>query len=46
MGVFRQVEKACYEDMLAGQVNEAIERKGTGDLNELVDSGDTWTVEA
>jgi 2-oxoglutarate ferredoxin oxidoreductase subunit beta len=45
IGVFRQVEKPCYEDMLAAQVDEAIERKGEGDLSDLLHSGDTWTVE-
>jgi 2-oxoglutarate ferredoxin oxidoreductase subunit beta len=44
-GVFRQAEKACYEDMLTAQVDEAIERKGKGDLHDLLHSGDTWTVE-
>ena len=44
-GVFRQVDKACYEDMLTEQVDEAIERKGKGDLRDLLHSGDTWTVE-
>jgi 2-oxoglutarate ferredoxin oxidoreductase subunit beta len=45
IGVFRQVEKACYEDMLSAQVAEALERKGEGNLRELLHSGDTWTVE-
>ena len=45
IGVFRQVEKPCYEDMLAEQVSEAIERKGAGDIAALLNSGDTWTVE-
>ena len=45
IGVFRQVEKACYEDMLSAQVEEALERKGKGDLRDLLNSGDTWTVE-
>jgi len=45
VGVFRQVEKPLYEEMLAGQVEEAIERKGEGDLHTLLHSGDTWTVE-
>ena len=45
VGVFRQVEKPCYEDMLAEQVDEAIESKGEGDLRTLLNSGDIWTVE-
>jgi 2-oxoglutarate ferredoxin oxidoreductase subunit beta len=45
VGVFRQAEKACYEDLLQGQVDDAIRERGAGDLSELLNSGDTWTVE-
>ena len=44
VGVIREVEKACYEDMLQDQVNHAIETNGPGDLNTLLHSGDTWEV--
>jgi len=44
-GVFRQVDRPCYEDMLTAQVDEAIERKGVGNLRDLLHSGDTWRVE-
>ncbi len=45
IGVFRAVEKPTYESMLEEQVTSAIERRGSGDLAELLNSGDTWTVE-
>jgi len=45
VGVFRAVEQACYEELLQAQVDEAVERRGTGDLHALLHSGDTWTVE-
>ncbi|MDJ0849187.1 MAG: 2-oxoacid:ferredoxin oxidoreductase subunit beta [Myxococcota bacterium] len=45
-GVLRAVESPSYERLLEGQVSEAIEHKGRGDLAQLLGSGDTWTVEA
>jgi len=45
IGVFRAVERATYEDMLAGQIEAATQRRGPGDLRALLHSGDTWTVE-
>lgn len=44
MGVFRDVYRPCYEEMLNGQIEEAIAQQGTGDLEKLFHSGDTWTV--
>ncbi len=46
MGVLRAVESPSYEVLLEGQVSAAIERRGRGDLAQLLGSGDTWTVEA
>jgi len=46
VGVFREVEKPCYEDMLADQIHSATARQGAGDLHSLLHSGDTWTVDA
>jgi 2-oxoglutarate ferredoxin oxidoreductase subunit beta len=45
-GVFRAVEKPSYERMLADQVDHDLKQRGPGDLAALLDSGDTWTVEA
>jgi 2-oxoglutarate ferredoxin oxidoreductase subunit beta len=45
LGVFRAVEKPTYESMLERQVQDAVARRGAGDLRKLLDSGDTWTVE-
>jgi 2-oxoglutarate ferredoxin oxidoreductase subunit beta len=46
IGVFRSVEKPSYEAMLQDQVDAAVEQRGNGDLEGLLHSGDTWTVEA
>ena len=45
-GIFRQVERPLYEEMLADQVAEARERQGEGDLRTLIESGNVWDVEA
>ncbi len=45
MGVFYQVQDACYEDRLDEQVRAAIASKGEGDLAALFNAGETYTVE-
>jgi 2-oxoglutarate/2-oxoacid ferredoxin oxidoreductase subunit beta len=44
MGVFRAVEKPTYEQMLAGQISAAIEAKGAGKVEKLLNSGETWYI--
>ena len=44
MGVFRDVERPVYDDGIAQQIREAKERRGEGDLEALLLSGDTWSV--
>jgi 2-oxoglutarate ferredoxin oxidoreductase subunit beta len=46
IGVFRAVLKPTYESLLEQQVEVAVARRGAGDLRKLLESGDTWTVEA
>jgi 2-oxoglutarate ferredoxin oxidoreductase subunit beta len=46
IGVFRAVEKPSYETLLEDQVTAAIAGRGEGNLETLLNSGDTWTVEA
>jgi len=45
MGVFRAVQKPTYEDLLAGQISAAIEKKGPGSVEKLLNSGETWVIE-
>jgi 2-oxoglutarate ferredoxin oxidoreductase subunit beta len=45
LGVFRAVEEPTYEDLLEGQVRDAVARSGAGDLEALFAEGDTWIVE-
>ena len=43
-GVFYENDRACYEDVLAMQVEETISQKGKGDLNKLLKGRETWTI--
>jgi 2-oxoglutarate ferredoxin oxidoreductase subunit beta len=45
MGVFRDVDRPIYDAGVNRQMEDAIEKKGDGDLVALFNSGDTWTVE-
>ena len=44
VGVFYAVQQTVYEDLLLDQHQNAVELKGAGDLQELMNSGDTWIV--
>ncbi len=44
MGVFRSVSKPTFEDLMAQQIEVATAR-GRCNLEELLNSGDTWVVE-
>ena len=46
LGVFRQVERPVYDDLMSAQLDAAREKAGEGDLEALLHSGDTWTVGA
>ncbi|WP_338696880.1 2-oxoacid:ferredoxin oxidoreductase subunit beta [Streptomyces sp. Q6] len=45
IGVFRDVERAVYDDQMTDQLDLAVERFGKGDLASLLTGTDTWTVE-
>ena len=42
--VFRDVVRPVYDDLMAGQIVEATEKRGAGDLAALLHSGETWTI--
>jgi 2-oxoglutarate ferredoxin oxidoreductase subunit beta len=46
LGVVRAVDRPTYEEGVIGQIQGEIERQGTGSLEALLRSGDTWTVPA
>lgn len=43
-GVFYETERACYEDMMAMQLEEAVAKSGKGDLDKLLRGRETWTI--
>ena len=46
LGIFRDVDRPVYGDALEDQLRRAAEQQGPGDLEKLLSSGDTWTVDA
>ncbi len=44
LGIFRQVDRPVYNDLLDGQVAEAVATRGHGAIESLLSSGHTWTV--
>ena len=45
IGVFRDVRRPTYDDLLNEQVEDARAERGDGELAALLASGDTWTVD-
>ena len=45
LGVFRNIQRPVYDDVLEEQVDDAKTRKGEGDLGALLTSLGTWTVD-
>ena len=45
VGVFRDVQRPVYDELMAEQLDRAVEAKGEGDLEALLHSGDTWVIE-
>ena len=44
-GIFRQVQKPTYDDLMLQQINDVIADRGRGDLPRLLRSGTTWLVD-
>jgi 2-oxoglutarate/2-oxoacid ferredoxin oxidoreductase subunit beta len=45
VGVFRDIEKPTYENLMAEQIDAAVQRMGPGNLEKLINSGETWVIE-
>src|SRR6266513_979793 len=45
VGVFRAVERPSYDQLMANQIQTALAKSGPGKLQNLIYSGDMWTVE-
>ncbi len=42
LGVFRRVQRPTHDQLLQGQIDDAIAAKGEGDLRTLLFGGETW----
>jgi 2-oxoglutarate ferredoxin oxidoreductase subunit beta len=42
--VFYEADRACYEDLMEMQLQEAIAKNGKGDLDKLLRGRETWTI--
>jgi 2-oxoglutarate ferredoxin oxidoreductase subunit beta len=45
IGVFREVKRPVYDDLIADQIAQATEMRGEGELAGLLTSGQTWSVD-
>lgn len=43
-GVFYEADRACYEDVMAMQIEEAIAAKGPGNLDKLLRGNEVWEI--
>jgi 2-oxoglutarate ferredoxin oxidoreductase subunit beta len=44
IGIFRDVERPCYDRLMTDQLDRAVAEKGAGDLGQLIRGNDTWVV--
>ena len=45
VGIFLSIDRPTYESQMTLQIKNAVEKKGKGDLDRLLGSGDTWTIQ-
>jgi 2-oxoglutarate ferredoxin oxidoreductase subunit beta len=44
VGIFRQVSEPTFDTAMNQQIANVVQQKGNGDLEKLLDAGDTWVV--
>jgi 2-oxoglutarate ferredoxin oxidoreductase subunit beta len=42
VGVFRRVERPTHDQLVQGQIDDAVAQQGEGDLRKLIFGGETW----
>lgn len=45
MGVFRDISLLSYDEALVNQIDDVTTKKGKGDMQKLLSSGDTWEIQ-
>lgn len=41
---FYETDRPCYEDIMNGQIEEAITKKGKGNLDKLLRGKEVWEI--
>ena len=44
VGVLRRVQAPTHDQLIVGQLEDAVAKRGKGDLRKLLHSGEIWTV--
>lgn len=44
IGIFQSIEKHIYEDEIVNQIETAKTKLGIGDMNKILNSGETWEI--
>ncbi|XVQ16088.1 2-oxoacid:ferredoxin oxidoreductase subunit beta [Spirillospora sp. CA-255316] len=44
IGIFRDIDRPSYDELLRDQIDQAVNTQGEGDLAALLSSGDTWRI--
>ncbi len=45
VGVLRDVRRPTHDELMTAQIDDAVARRGAGDIRRLLIAGETWTVE-
>ncbi len=45
VGVLRNIQRPTHDQLVVGQIDDAVTKFGAGDLEKLLVSGETWTVD-
>jgi 2-oxoglutarate/2-oxoacid ferredoxin oxidoreductase subunit beta len=45
IGIFRDVDRPTYDDLLMSQIDTALAKNGRGDLGKLLNAGTAWDVD-
>ncbi|GAA4289800.1 2-oxoacid:ferredoxin oxidoreductase subunit beta [Actinomadura luteofluorescens] len=45
IGIFRDVDRPSYDELMRAQLDDAVQAQGEGDLAALLGSGDTWRID-
>jgi 2-oxoglutarate ferredoxin oxidoreductase subunit beta len=45
VGVLRAVSRPTHDQLIEDQINGAVARGGAGDIEKVLNGGETWTVD-